>query len=98
MGRKPWDKPDSARLGGRPWRRIRDRVLKRDGYLCQPCKAKGRVTPATEVHHIKARANGGTDDEANLVSTCHPCHEEADLLNRGYRPRQTIGRDGWPVS
>lgn len=61
--------------GGRPWRRIRERVLERDCYLCQPCKRKGGLTLATEVDHIVNVAQGGTDDETNLQSICGTCHE-----------------------
>ena len=61
--------------GGRPWRRKREAVMKRDQYLCQLCKQKGRVTEATEMDHIVNVAEGGTDDESNLQSLCTPCHD-----------------------
>lgn len=61
--------------GGRPWRRKRDAVLQRDRYLCQPCKRKGMVTPATEVDHIINREAGGTDADANLEAICSTCHK-----------------------
>lgn len=61
--------------GGRPWRRKREAVMKRDQYLCQLCKQKGRITEATEMDHIVNVAEGGTDDESNLQSLCTPCHD-----------------------
>ncbi|WIX32516.1 HNH endonuclease signature motif containing protein [Salinicola sp. JS01] len=61
--------------GGRPWRRIRDRILQRDRYLCQPCKRQGRITPATEVDHIVNREAGGTDADTNLEAICSACHK-----------------------
>lgn len=61
--------------GGRPWRRIREAVLKRDGFQCQPCKATGRVTLATEVDHIQAKFEGGTDQMHNLQAICGTCHQ-----------------------
>lgn len=61
--------------GGRPWRRLRDSILQRDQYLCQPCKQAGRYTEATQVDHITPQAEGGTDDRVNLQSICGPCHE-----------------------
>ena len=61
--------------GGRPWRRIRDRILQRDRYLCQACKRKGVITPAYEVDHIVNRESGGTDAETNLEAICSPCHK-----------------------
>lgn len=61
--------------GGRPWRRLRDSILQRDKHLCQPCKATGRYTLATQVDHIVPQAEGGTDDRVNLQAICGPCHE-----------------------
>lgn len=61
--------------GGRPWRRKREAVMKRDQYLCQLCKQKGRITEATEMDHIVNVAEGGTDDESNLQALCTPCHD-----------------------
>lgn len=69
----------AARTGltGRPWRRLRERILKRDGYLCQYClQSSGLVTVATEVDHRLAVAFGGNDEESNLISTCSDCHAE----------------------
>lgn len=60
--------------GGRPWRRLRDAILQRDGFLCRPCAAAGRVRLATQVDHIVGKARGGSDDETNLQSICDPCH------------------------
>ena len=61
--------------GGRPWRRKRDAIMKRDGYLCQWCKRAGRVTEAREVDHIVDVALGGSDDQANLEAICVECHK-----------------------
>lgn len=54
--------------GGRPWRRIRARILERDHYLCQceDCKANHLVTLADEVDHIIPTSQGGTDEDWNL--------------------------------
>ncbi|CAH0650399.1 MULTISPECIES: HNH endonuclease [Pseudomonas] len=59
--------------GGRPWRRIRDRILLRDNYTCQAC---GLVTKDLEVDHIINVAEGGSDDDSNLQALCVPCHQE----------------------
>lgn len=61
--------------GGRPWRRKREWVMKRDGYLCQPCNREGRITLATEVDHVIPQAEGGSDDETNLQAICDECHK-----------------------
>lgn len=47
------------------WAATRRRVLKRDRYRCQGCGGR-----ASEVHH----AIPGREDDASLVSLCHPCH------------------------
>ncbi|HCF9839206.1 TPA: HNH endonuclease [Pseudomonas aeruginosa] len=61
--------------GGRPWRRKRDRILKRDGYMCQCAECKGMKRVATEVDHIIPLSQGGTDDDSNLMAIAgHPCH------------------------
>lgn len=60
--------------GGRPWRRKRDAVMARDLYLCQPCRAAGRIRQAEEVDHVVPQAEGGTDGLENLQAICRECH------------------------
>ncbi|WP_289332928.1 HNH endonuclease [Acinetobacter baumannii] len=60
---------------GYAWRKLRESILERDRYVCVQCRAVGRVSPATDVDHIKAKAFGGTDDPENLQSLCGPCHK-----------------------
>jgi len=85
---------------GASWDKVRAVVLERDGHLCQCryCKAEDRVTLATEVHHIKSKAKGGTDDPSNLISMSHACHVRADAeaQQRALKPRVSIGLDGFP--
>lgn len=52
----------------------RAKVLARDNYTCLCCKGK-RGDHKLEVHHKIFRCNGGSDDEENLATTCHSCHE-----------------------
>ena len=59
---------------GQAWRKLRQQVMERDGYLCQVCKQQGRLTEATAVDHIKNKASGGTDDLDNLQAICQVCH------------------------
>lgn len=58
--------------GGR-WQRLRLMFL-RSSPLCVACEAEGRVTAATDVHHLIARRDGGGDDWDNLQALCHSCH------------------------
>lgn len=84
---------------GSDWDLARQQVMTRDKGLCQPCLAKDRVTPATEVDHVTSKAKGGTDDMENLQAICGPCHKAKTALDRGvdYRPKRRIAVDGWPV-
>ena len=50
----------------------REAVIHRDNYTCQCC---GKKNCRLEVHHIKFRCNGGTDDEENLITLCEDCHK-----------------------
>jgi 5-methylcytosine-specific restriction endonuclease McrA len=79
------------------WQRLRAQHLKRHP-LCVRCHAKGKVTLATEVHHIvKCMDEPSLQmDPANLESLCAPCH--APLTHddrRGYS--KEIGIDGYPT-
>ena len=47
-------------------------ILHRDNYTCQCC---GKKNCRLEVHHIKFKSNGGTDDEENLITLCEDCHK-----------------------
>lgn len=53
--------------------RARFEVFKRDGFACQYC---GRTPPAAilEIDHILAVSRGGSDDEANLLTSCFDCN------------------------
>ena len=74
--KRRWDgRPSASRRGyGQAWRVKAARILVRDGKLCVPCRAAGRLTPATMVDHITPKHLGGTDDAANLRAICRPCH------------------------
>jgi len=84
---------------GSAWVRIRSLILHRDGYLCQPCQRAGRETPATQVDHIKPKAQSGTDHTDNLQSICRACHDAKTLeeaTGRAHSRKVVIGVDGWP--
>ena len=50
--------------------------------LCQRCEQDGRITAATEVHHVNPVEDAAEDKEKarllldahNLMSLCHQCH------------------------
>lgn len=64
------------------WQKQRGRILTRDKHLCQSCLRAGRVTVATDVDHIKPKADGGTDDDDNLECKCGPCHDAKTIEER----------------
>lgn len=60
--------------------RQRFEILKRDGFTCQYC---GRKPPEVrlEVDHIFPVDKGGTNDPANLITSCQPCNNgKSDIL------------------
>lgn len=68
--------PVVSRIRGGKLTRIRQRILKRDKYLCQYCLEKGRVTMAEEVDHKTPLHMGGQEIDDNRISTCKTCHNE----------------------
>jgi len=59
---------------GKAWETTRAIILKRDKYLCQPCKRNGHIVAAKQVDHKIPKAQGGTDNHENLQSICISCH------------------------
>ncbi len=99
MGRKPWDhdgRTTTPRGYGWAWQQLRAQVL-RDEPLCRACDAKGQVTRATQVDHVKPKTKGGTDDRTNLAPLCEPCHEAKTARDAGKRSKPIVGADGWPI-
>lgn len=72
------------------WRRVRLLALQRDNYLCQECMRRKKITPATEVHHIKELEDYpelGLELD-NLESLCWQCHEDTKRRPRVSLPTQ----------
>jgi 5-methylcytosine-specific restriction endonuclease McrA len=70
----------------RQWRSIRERILRRDQFICQYCGQE-----ANTVDHVIPRRLGGLDSDDNLVASCRRCN-----LSKGGRffvsKRTQIGR------
>ncbi len=58
------------RLEQQDYQKLREHVLRRDGWRCQLC---GSMTNL-EVHHKEFRSHSGTDHENNLITLCLGCH------------------------
>ncbi|MEL6670656.1 MAG: HNH endonuclease [Bacteroidota bacterium] len=50
----------------------RHNVMKRDGFQCQYCGSRDRLT----LDHVIPRAQGGRTSWTNLVVACQPCNSE----------------------
>lgn len=100
MPSKTWDHDGKSRHErgyGTAWDKLRAQVLTAEP-LCRSClNEHGRATAATQVDHIKPKADGGTDDIDNLQPLCRPCHDRKSALDRGHRPPVSYGLDGWPI-
>ena len=80
-GRK--DDPYRRLYADKTWRRVR-RIKLAMNPLCERCKAKGCLKPATEVHHRTAVRDGGDPfDVTGLESLCKRCHSRETALHGG---------------
>lgn len=75
------DKTYNALIHAKRWQTIRRAKLTQQP-LCERCYKQGRITAASEVHHINPAERGATYsakeslmyDPHNLMSVCHDCH------------------------
>jgi 5-methylcytosine-specific restriction endonuclease McrA len=71
----------------RAWRKIRERILKRDSYRCQ-LKLPGCTFKATAVHHIYGRQITG-DNPQYLQAACQSCNS---AIGDPQQPRKGSGQ------
>lgn len=68
------NRPTAAQRGyDHRWRKVRAMQLRRYP-LCADCLEAGRVTRATQAHHLVAVRDGGQHELSNLLSLCATCH------------------------
>jgi 5-methylcytosine-specific restriction endonuclease McrA len=65
-------RPGRMRLDPAVYERLRQEVLRRDGWRCQFCGARANL----EVHHQRFRSQAGHDSAENLITLCVSCHAE----------------------
>jgi DNA-binding CsgD family transcriptional regulator len=78
------------------WYKLRWKILERDQYTCQYC---GQSAPNVrlEVDHRLSLADGGTNDDSNLVTACWACNMGKDGLRQSIvlkRQRADKARQG----
>ncbi len=54
--------------------RAENKTASTPSHVEAQCHQEGKVTPATELHHLLAVSRGGSDDPDNLEPLCHRCH------------------------
>lgn len=63
-------KSGRLRLDLLSYERLRQQILRRDGWRCQSCGTMSNL----EVHHRQFRTHSGADSEENLITLCATCH------------------------
>jgi len=63
-------KPVRLRLDPISYEKLRQQVLRRDGWRCQSCGALSNL----EVHHKEFCSHMGGDSEGNLITLFATCH------------------------
>ena len=71
--RRQYNRRDNAAHYDSRWRKISKLYLAKNP-LCAECQKAGRLTPATETHHIIPVDAGGSDRDENLMGLCKSCH------------------------
>lgn len=77
------------------WRKLRDTYMK-SHPICEECLKTGKITPATDVHHIKTPFRNGEVnyglllDDKNLMSLCSECHGKIHAGQQGHVSPQDI--------
>lgn len=68
------------------WKSLRELKIDNDP-LCELCRPIGRLTPATEIDHIKSISESNYQelflDYDNLQSLCNPCHRFKTNRDKG---------------
>lgn len=66
---------------GRPWQRLKEQVIRRDGGICHLCGSPG----ADSADHLIPHSRGGTDTLGNLAAVHHDAEPRCNR-SRGNRP------------
>lgn len=89
----------SKRMSGRALQKRRLSVWTKDP-CCAMCRRLTAFPSGFELDHKVPLFKDGEDTEANCQVLCNGvngCHEKKTAADLGYRHKQTIGADGYPV-
>jgi 5-methylcytosine-specific restriction endonuclease McrA len=67
---RTFQKPEHTRVDPNEYEKLRQEILRRDGWRCQFCGGMFNL----EVHHKQFRSQAGDDLEQNLITLCSRCH------------------------
>lgn len=80
------------------WRKMRDTYM-HEHPICEECLKKGKITPATDIHHIRSPFRNGEVnwtlllDYNNLMSLCKECHGNIHAKQQGHiTPEEIIAQ------
>jgi len=89
----------------KPWKHLREIVLKLDNYECQMCKAKGKYKKAEIVHHVKhvkdrpdLALSIWDGEDRQLVSVCKACHEDEHperMIQYQFEKKEMFNDERW---
>lgn len=77
------------------WRRLRDLYM-HEHPICADCLAKGKVTPAEDIHHIVSPFKNGEInyklllDPDNIVALCKDCHGMRHAEQQGHQSPEKV--------
>ena len=78
------------------WRKLRDTYIHKHP-ICEECLKQGKVTPATDVHHMISPFQHGEIkynlllDYDNLMALCKDCHGKLHAAQQGHiSPEEVI--------
>lgn len=92
MGLRRWKRHSEIVTRTRRWQALRQEALRRDGYQCRQCGARGLL----QVHHVQSvrAAPDLAFDLGNLKSLCPSCHVAETRRELGQAPT-TPERAAW---
>lgn len=68
-----FDMPDT-------WHETKKRIFEKHKGRCFRCDKKNRLS-GISIHHVLPRADGGGNNDENLVPLCHTCHDLVESKN-----------------